>query len=376
VLAPRAAALAACAVLLFPPVLAAMAVVGDDAQLAGFAIATCAAASSARRGVRLGGLALALVACGMRPGACAAVLPALALAGAWLPALRGGRRYALAVATWVAVAVAAHVLGGGLVDSRTQRADLDLARLDTIGVLRFAEPLSDAELRDVFAGAPLASPEHIQARATDAYTHPNQAVGERRMFDDALAPPARQALRRARLDLVHAHFGAYVRHRWHQLRRVLGLAVDAAWRPDVTTFAESPQQRFAIHYAARHSGVQAALVAAMHAIAPSPLFRPVVYVLLALVLLPLAAYRRARDAAALLAGALAYTAALFAFATVPTYQLSTYPIAATVLAIALLIARGATGRAGPAASRLAAAVTTASGTAAPPAGSPAPASAA
>ena len=71
------------------------------------------------------------------------------------------------------------------------------------------------------------------------------------------------------------------------------------------------------------------------------LFRPYVYLAIALILLPLALRRRERAAVVLLASGIAYELALFVVTSDAEYRYSHWMIVATLLAVVVLIARGA-----------------------------------
>ena len=74
-LAPRQAAAAAVALLLFPPILGTMAVIWKDSQMAAYLVAGIAALLGERLRHRLIGLVLMSAACAFRYNAAAAVLP-------------------------------------------------------------------------------------------------------------------------------------------------------------------------------------------------------------------------------------------------------------------------------------------------------------
>ncbi|HEY0194565.1 MAG TPA: hypothetical protein VGC42_25810, partial [Kofleriaceae bacterium] len=103
---PRGAAVGAAALLIFPPVMVTMAVIWPDSQMAGFLMAGLAAVTARRRGVRLAGVGLLVLAAAMRPGAGLAVLPLVAAglahqaprAARWQRALIG---LAAAAAIWL-----------------------------------------------------------------------------------------------------------------------------------------------------------------------------------------------------------------------------------------------------------------------------------
>ena len=120
--------------------------------------------------------------------------------------------------------------------------------------------------------------------------------------------------------------------------RLLGFA-QSAW-PLYTEFVYSNTVREGIRQAAWHSTVQAALIRPVRWLSDTFLFRPHFYFALALALLPVALIRRQRDAAVLLASGLLYELTLMFVAIRAEYRDSHWLIAATVLAIIMVVARG------------------------------------
>jgi hypothetical protein len=336
----RAAAIASACILVFPPVMATMAVIWPESQLTGFLIAGAACLASPRRRLRLVGLGLVLVACGMRDAAALAALPIIVFGFVWRHGQRRWVRYAIATATWLGLVVAAAGLDAVLVDRETGRNEVALAMLDVVGVVAHAEPLDDAALQRELAGAPLAGPD-VQQRARAVHGHPERfAAGEDRVFDPP-TPSHHDALVDARFRLARAHPSAYLAHRWYQFARILGLKRAKAWSPVFTRFTASKGQRVGTAHAARHAPIQKAMNWSMHAIERTPLFVPYVYFFIALLVLPLAAIRRQRQALVLLASGIAYELALFVVTAETEYRYSHWLIAATVIAVVMLVARGA-----------------------------------
>ena len=337
VMSRRAAMAAACGLLLFPPVLATMAVVGPDGQLAGFAIAGAAALTSPRRGWQVAGAALLVVAAGMSDGSALAIAPIVVLG----LELRAGQprwqRYAVATAAWLAIAGAGLGLDRVLVDNATRRPELELATVDLVGMVRHADHVTDPELGAALAGVRVVTTTDAKARAGAWSAHPEQVTaGPRRWFEPPATPAERDAVIAARATLRVAHPGAYLRHRWQVLTRVLGFGRTPGWDPVYTGFTGTPEQRVAIRHAARHSAVQRGLVTAVEALEATIVFRPYLYAALALALLGLAIAWRQRAAAMVVASGLAYDLALMIVTATPAYRLSLWPIVATVIGGALL----------------------------------------
>ena len=343
-MSPRAAALAAAGVLLFPPVLAPIAAIWRDGQMAGFLLAGTAALTSPRRGVRIVGLGLLVVACAMRDVAAFAALPVVVVGFAWRDDQRRWTRYPIAVAAWAVVAIAAAWLNAGLADAVTERPQLALATSDIVGVLRYAGPVGDAELARDLAGTGLVATHDIQARASQLYNHADDAMaGPERLFDPPAAPGDRAALLAARRALAWHHRGAYLAARWHVFYRTLGLSRATRAGPVYTSLLFSPEHRAATGHAATHGWIQDRLTRFVQYLGRRFLFHPYLYFIVALVLLPLAVVRRQRDAAMLLASGLACELSLFVLASAPDRS-SHWMIVCTALGIVIMIARRITAR--------------------------------
>jgi hypothetical protein len=342
--AARTAAVLASGLLVFPPVMATMAVIWQDSQMAGFLVAGLAAITSRRRSVQLCGLGLLVLASAMRVSAAFAVLPmlvGLALHADRMPRARW-RRCAIALVAWAAVWLGAVGLDAGLRSTVTDHARLELATADLVGVLRYAGPIDDAELRELLAGVPLRGTA-LQARAQ--YAHPGRAAtGPDRIFDPPTDADGRDAIVTAQRRLALAYPGAYLTHRWHTVYRVLGLGHMPAGDLVYTGFAGSSAQADAAIHVARHAAVQRAMIAVVAPVARSPLFSPYVYAVAAIVLLPLAVRRRQIVPAILLASGLGYELTLFVIAARAQPALSHWMITATSLAGVLMTAHAVCAR--------------------------------
>jgi hypothetical protein len=336
----RGAAIAAVCVLLFPPVLATTSLISAEAQLASFAIAGAAALASPRRWVRVVGLGLMVIACGTRPGAALAVIPIVLAMFHWHEAGPHGRRIAIGAAASVLVFLLAWGLDRAFIDVRSERDEVALAMGDIIGTLHHAPTVDDAEARRLLDGVRLATVTGIQqrARSLDGKLG-SYAATDQRLFELPVNQAERDALYAARRAVARAAPASYLEHRRRLFFRELGFA-RSQWWPLHTDFIAHPSNREVLRHAARHSLLQAQLVRGMRLLSATFLFRPSLYFVLALVLLPLAAARRQRDSLVLLASAVLYELSLMFVALRPEYRDSHWMIAGTVTAIALMIARG------------------------------------
>jgi hypothetical protein len=343
VMSPRAAALAAAGLLLFPPVMANMGVIWPDSQLIGFLTAGAACITSDRRALRFVGLGLCLIGGGMVDGGSLAVLPIVVLGFCWRDGMRGWRRFAIAAACWLAIAIAMAGLDVWFVDHPTRRNEVELAMYDIVGVLDRADPIDPAEVRAALAGVPLAG-DDVQHRAHvvsgDSLLF---SWGPDRVFEwpDPPGDAAIDAIVGARTRLAWAEPGAYLAHRGHHLLRLLALERRGPWVPVYASFMENREHRIPTAHMAHRSRVQYVMVGWVRVPARTLpfLFFPYVYFTLALVVLPLAAVRRQHDVVMLVASALAFVLALGVVTWDVQPHYTSWLLAATTLAIVLMVAR-------------------------------------
>jgi hypothetical protein len=349
-LRPMAAAIAAGCVLLFPPIGSTLAVVWKDCAMAGFLVLGAALVLDARRAVRVTGLVLLMLATAFRYNAFAATLPLVLLLFEWRPGTAGLRRYAVALAAWLAITLVAIGLDRALVSKEMHFWSSSFALVDITGTVAKLEPdLPDAEL------APLLAPTQIQvdrdyhATIRSHYTPGNflLVVGPPPSLwnislggGEPLPAAQREAIGHAWHELVFGHPAAYLRYRLDSFAEVLGLRS----RFSGTVFIPRHWQRrdalarFAI------ADVQAPLASAGEAaswwvIHHTPLARPWFYAALALALLGFSL--RDREVLALLASGLLLESSLLFLAVTPDYRYSHWLTVTTCLALLLLVARRA-----------------------------------
>jgi hypothetical protein len=213
--------------------------------------------------------------------------------------------------------------------------------MDIVGTLRFADDLDDAELQPHLAGVPLANATAVQPRARTLYGKTARyAATADRLFDPPVSVAQREALFAARRSLMRAEPGAYVAHRWRQLYRLLGFGKTRPSSAAYTRFVAVPEHYKALQHGARHSQLQATLIRPVQWLSKTFVFQPYLYLILAIMLLPLAAVRRHREATLLLASGVLHELSLMFVTTRIEYRYSHWMIAATVLAIILLVAHG------------------------------------
>lgn len=321
VLAPRPAALLAAGVLMFPPVFSPMAVIWPEALTAGALLAGAAAVlEPSWRWKLAGGLSFAL-ACACTPVIALALAPLVFLG---IPALPRGQRVALALGAVVAVALAARVADLALTVEDHHGWHQDLVLVDLAGTLKRSHTRDPSAL----AGLTVVDASRIGhgREVFDAWTLVN---GPHRLIEpirtDAEVDAVVTAWRRA----VAAHPRAYLLHRWALFKQLLGFA--RHWDPVYDGFGD-PALLEPLHHRATPSALQDGWNAVVHLVARTPLFRPWLYLALAVIAIVLA--RRQRLLRNLAISGLVYELVLLGLATGPDFRYSHWLVTAVTIALA------------------------------------------
>ncbi len=331
VLSPWFAALVATLVLLFPPIGCTLAVIWKDSLMAGMLALGTGLVMSSNRRVRVASLGCFAVATAVKYNAFAATLPLIVLLFEWTPGKRALVRYSLATGAWLGVTLGAMAVNEVLVDQPMHFWHSTLAVYDITGVINYEPTLSDDQLRRDLAGTGLRVEHDIGARARDLYQTHNLlrlVVGRKRIWNlptsgRVPAPQAqRDAVASAWWQMVSEHPGAYLHHRAAFFLAVIGVTdrpFDSV--PDHAMFEYQDSWSAAYRWLSGHT----------------PLFRPWLYIVLGLTLLPLC--RRDRAAAALLASGLVVEASLFFLAPSEDYRYSHWTIACACNALVMVVAQ-------------------------------------
>jgi len=167
-LSERGAALAAVLILLSPPVLPPMGVIWKDSQMAGFLMLGIALLARQTRASVVAGCVLVWLGAAQRHNAAAATLPIIVLLFVWKGGITGWKRYAIASAVWLAITISAGLANSLLAD---QKEDIfaSLAMNDIVGVIRFEDGYSDADIRADAPGLPWRQDSDLGERAAKAY---------------------------------------------------------------------------------------------------------------------------------------------------------------------------------------------------------------
>ena len=337
-LAPKRAAWVANLVLLFPPVLTTMVVIWKDSQMAAYLIAGTAALVQPRLRIRLLGLVLLLLACGMRHNAAAAAVPLVFCLFEW----RGGMRW------WkkLAILFATAALLAGLAVGATRVFGVSPARLtpvyhDITGMIAVSDDRTDEAWLHVLRGTPLAITTNIQARARKLHYEYwgswRITEGDERLF--FLAQTADQV---AALDRVWSELatpGRYLEASWTTFSMMLGTTPEVVRPGPVWNFFhEYHDAAPLVDHDATWSWFQIYVARSFHWLFENTaLFDPWAYALIAILLLVLLC--RDRLTLGLLTSGLVYELSYFPFGPNPDYRYSHWMIAATTLAGVILFVR-------------------------------------
>jgi len=344
VLSRRAAAWAAAAVFVFPPVMAPMAMIWKDSLMAGCLMLGLGTLLLAEGRARFVGIACLIAAIAFRSMATAAVAPiVIVLFDVGVP---GWRRYAAATAIWLGMTVAAWGVNRVLVDHEMSPWTTTVAVHDIAGTLAYLDrDLGDAELRDMLAGTDMLVDTHIHDRMRAIYrpgeylpiiADPRLSIWTLPIVGFVPAPPAQlEALRRSWWKVVSHHPIGYLEHRVSVFAEVLSNGGAIMGRTNIDKDA-----RLLLGLSVRSSDLQLALVKKLLKLERStPLFSPFVYFVVACILLGFAV--RDRVARLVLATGLGLEVAVFFNATGRDYRYSHWMICCTCVALILVIARRA-----------------------------------
>ena len=331
-LSPRSAALAATLVLLFPPVGCTLAVIWKDSLMAGMLALGVGLVMSPSRRVRLVSLGCFAMATAVKYNAFATTFPLVVMLFEWTPGKRWLVRYGVAAAAWLGITFGAMTVNEALVDQHMHYWSSSLAVYDITGVIVYAPPMSDDELRSELAGTGLRVQQNIQSHARRIYETRNLlrlVIGPNRMWNlptsgRVPAPQEqRDAVASAWWGMVSEHPGLYLHHRAAFLLAVIGLT----YRP----FGAVPDRQTSLEY--QESWSAAYLWLWSH----TPLFRPWLYLVLGLTLLPMC--RRDRVSAALVASGVLVEASLFFLAPSADYRYSHWTITCACYVAVMVVAR-------------------------------------
>jgi hypothetical protein len=333
-MSPRAAAACAVAVLWYPPILGTLAVIWTESHAVAWLMLGAGLLCSTRRGVRLAGLGALALGAAMMPGGAVAILPLVVGLFTWSPAPQRGRRLAIAAA-WLGTAAVALSLASRF----PEVGALERARLDIAGTLHHGASVADAALRPAFANPPAGD---LAAAARAAYDPARSLAESHDATARVLGAPDGAAIERARDAVVSASRRAYLAYRWHVFRQLIQLAHPPAGSQVYVWFtdAQDPAGSGAmLEHSAAPSHLQRLLQPATRWLGTTWLFKPYVYLLLAIALLPMCL--RTREARAVIASGIAAELALLFAGRDPSFRASLWLAVTAVLGVIILVAHRA-----------------------------------
>lgn len=332
-LAVVAAAVAATALLLFPPVGTTLAVIWKDSQMLAFLMLGTALLVGDNRRAQFAGLAVLVLATAMRHNAFSITFALIVLLFRWGGVHRTLVRYAIAVAMWLVVTSASFLLDRALTDKQTHPWHSSLAMFDIVGTLRYAPDLPDTETAPMLAGTPLQVQGDLQRKAKAVYD-PFAGVFEI-MASGYMRQPTnaqeRHAVARAWRTLVTHYPTAYLRHRLRAFRELLQLTHrDKQWvwagfdRWSGVQHSPGAVQRWLVDIGQRSGRTW--------------LMRPYFYLLLLLVLLPFCFRAQSSLPLALSLSAIGSELALFFLSPTPDFRYSIWLTTSAFVVPILLVA--------------------------------------
>ncbi len=341
---PRRAAWFATAIFVFPPISVTMAVIWKDCIMAGCLAFGAAGLMSQRRPLKVLGLVAMFVATGVRYNSFGATLPLVVILFQWGPTSHGVKRYALSIVVWFVTTFAAFATNAAITDHQLHLWHSSLALFDTVGTLaHLDEDLSDAELQREFAGTGLLTKSDIHANIRAAYrprdffpivNNPKLAMWSVPINGYEPAPaPQREAIARMWWDTITSHPLEYVEHRLAVTHSVLiggGVVPSREF--------QYPENAHQMGIGTGWSAIQLSMSKWMRfVVRHSPLFTPYVYLIVAMILLPLAA--RHRDILAILLSGIVMESSLLFLAASNDYRYSHWMILCTIVGAVMLTAR-------------------------------------
>ena len=347
--APRRAAWWTLAVYLFPPVMTVMAVIWKDCVMAGMLAVAIAGLLSERRAYRLGALAAIVLATAFRYNAFGATLPLVVLLFEWRPGLHWLKRYGLATAVWLAATLAAFGINAALTDKPMHYWNSSLAIYDIVGTYAYVdEDLPDAQLLDDLRGTDLLITHDIHTTMRIVYSprsfypilnDPDHTMWNLPINGYVPAPEAqRDAIARAWWHAITTYPWAYTKHRLTVFAEVLDYASTRGLGIQVKREFQWPAFAAEQGLATGVSPLQHKLTRAMQWIGRhTPFYVPWIYLLLSVVLLPLAF--RHRDVLAILLSGIVMELSLLPLVHSRDYRYSHWMVITTTIGAIVLVAR-------------------------------------
>ena len=321
----------------FPPNLTMMAVVLKDCLMTGALLVGAAGLTSQRRWPRYAALGAFLLAAALRHNAISIVVPLVAMLSPW-PAQKGPWvRAGVGALIAIGLTGSALLINRGLTDVEAHPFTGMLAPMDIVGTLALAPDLTDDEVRGLMQGVAFAPASGLQAYARKEYSIYKLPMahyrGDERLFDEPTTPEMRSAVSSAWWNLVTGYPGAYLTSRYDMMRELIGFT-DVHWTPVYEVRNEAAMLKANNQPAMDRNIIQRWLAKRMLKLGyTSVIFRPYLYILLAIGLLVL--MRRDRLVVALLVSGLSCLAMLVVVIPGPDIRYVYWLVVVTLYAVAV-----------------------------------------
>jgi hypothetical protein len=346
-MSPRRAAITATLLLWFPPIASVMAVIWKDSQMTGFMLLGLGLILQDSRRARIGGLVAFVAATAMRHNALILTGPLIFICFVWDDRHGFIKRHAVAFAAFAAVFLMAQGINTVLTSEEQHVWHTQLALGDMAGTLRYAPALPAAEVAQLLEGVTVLQPDpqefaHRHIDETELINTLWKTTG--RLFRVPRTEAERTAVARAWRRMVRSHFDAYFEFRWQIYRRLLGFLSDdnTAPSPVYNWFADIQDPILSADRAGQDANpgrIQELLRQAIHVIALTPIFNVMMYLILAVLLIPFSFGDR--RVFALLISGLIGEATLFVLVPTPDWRYSYSMILGVLISIVLIVARRA-----------------------------------
>jgi hypothetical protein len=338
-LAPLAAAIAAAAVFLFPPIAGVTAVIAKDGLMAGFLVLGIAFLLDPKRSrIALGFVLLASL---MRWNSLPATFAPVVLLYRW-GTLTGFKRYAVAFGVWMTITFVSYEVNAVMSDRDEYLWYWSSAYEDIAGTIQYSQ-IDDAQLDEILAGTPLRFHDHLNDRFRAIYDPTNfyqlMRDGDRRIWDMPDTEAQRDAVYAAWKQLVFDHRRAYLTYRWDNYRYLNQIEHPEAFSNVYVWFTviAAPTTIAELEHDAAASRVQGGLIRAAMWVSLTPIYWVFWYFALCFVLLPLCVRRRPLELALLLS-AIGYQLSWFFLAQSTDYRYSSWMELCAVIVSVLLFA--------------------------------------
>ena len=336
-------------VYLFPPVATVMAVIWKDCTMAGLLAVAIAGLLSERRSRRLLALVAITGAAAFRYNAFGATLPLVVLLFEWRPGMRWVKRYALSTTIWLATTIAAMGINGALTDKPMHYWNSSLAIYDIVGTYAYVdEDLPDAQLLEDLRGTELKVTHDIHANIRNVYTprsyypilnDPKYSMWDLPINGYVPAPEAqRDAIARAWWHTITTYPWAYTKHRLTTMAEVIDLGSTRSLGIQVKREFQYPALAAEAGLASGVSPLQRKLTRAVQWLTRhTPFWVPWIYLLISIVLVPLAF--RHRDVLAILLSGIVMELSLLPLVHSRDYRYSHWMVITTAVGTIILAAR-------------------------------------